>query len=85
MIQGLDIKSIKKHPSLIPLFVVLAAGCTAAVAYTARLALKNPDVSWTPKTKPEPWNDYKDKRYQLLDPAKGRNKAHMERPTSIWS
>ncbi|XP_051161184.1 cytochrome c oxidase subunit NDUFA4-like [Leptopilina boulardi] len=68
LMQGLDLKSIKKHPSLIPLYAVLLAGCATSVLYLARLGLKNPDVSWNLKSKPEPWNDYKDRRYKLLNP-----------------
>ncbi|XP_043465481.1 cytochrome c oxidase subunit NDUFA4 [Leptopilina heterotoma] len=71
--QGLSLKSIKKHPALIPLYVVFAAGCLTSGAYLIRLAVKNPDVSWNLITNPEPWNEYKDKNYKILNPAEGRD------------
>ncbi|MBN3296475.1 cytochrome c oxidase subunit NDUFA4 [Amia ocellicauda] len=46
----------KKHPSLIPLFAFIGAGAAGATLYLARLALRNPDVSWDRKNNPEPWN-----------------------------
>ncbi|KAB0373529.1 hypothetical protein FD755_015188 [Muntiacus reevesi] len=46
----------KRHPSLIPLFMVIGAGGTGAALSVMRLALFNPDVSWDRKNNPEPWN-----------------------------
>ena len=39
----------KNHPSLIPLFVFIAAGGTGAALCVWCLALFNPDVSWDRK------------------------------------
>ncbi|MGH0140066.1 UNVERIFIED_CONTAM: hypothetical protein FKN15_070827 [Acipenser sinensis] len=50
------ISQSKKHPSLIPLFVFIGTGAVGACMYLARLALRNPDVSWDRKNNPEPWN-----------------------------
>ncbi|KAK1160379.1 cytochrome c oxidase subunit NDUFA4-like [Acipenser oxyrinchus oxyrinchus] len=50
------ISQSKKHPSLIPLFVFIGTGAVGAGLYLARLALRNPDVSWDRKNNPEPWN-----------------------------
>ncbi|KAG7507558.1 cytochrome c oxidase subunit NDUFA4-like [Solea senegalensis] len=49
-------KQLKSHPALIPLFIFIGGGVTMSGAYLARLALKNPDVSWDRKNNPEPWN-----------------------------
>ncbi|XP_043312542.1 cytochrome c oxidase subunit NDUFA4-like [Cervus elaphus] len=46
----------KKHPSLIPFFIFIGAGGTAASLYVLHLALFNPDVSWDRKNNPETWN-----------------------------
>lgn len=35
---------MKRHPSLIPLVVIVGVGGVGAFFYTARLALRNPDV-----------------------------------------
>ncbi|KAF4015816.1 hypothetical protein G4228_007334 [Cervus hanglu yarkandensis] len=43
----------KKHPSLIPFFIFIGAGGTAASLYVLHLALFNPDVSWDRKNNPE--------------------------------
>ncbi|CAL7934749.1 unnamed protein product [Xylocopa violacea] len=31
-----------------------------------RLAFRSPDVTWSFKKNPEPWNDYKSKEYKFL-------------------
>uniref|UniRef100_A0A1L8EI39 Putative cytochrome c oxidase subunit ndufa4-like protein n=1 Tax=Haematobia irritans TaxID=7368 RepID=A0A1L8EI39_HAEIR len=66
--QGLGLKSIKKNPALIPLYVCVGAGAVAAVLYTFRLAIKNPDVTWNRSANPEPWEEYKDKQYKFFSP-----------------
>ncbi|XP_018012542.1 cytochrome c oxidase subunit NDUFA4 isoform X2 [Hyalella azteca] len=63
--QGLSFASIKKHPSLIPLYFCLGAGCLMATLYTARLALKNPDVSWNRKVDPN--EAYRTKQYKFYN------------------
>ncbi|XP_018012541.1 cytochrome c oxidase subunit NDUFA4 isoform X1 [Hyalella azteca] len=63
--QGLSFASIKKHPSLIPLYFCLGAGCLMATLYTARLALKNPDVSWNRKVDPN--EAYRTKQYKFFN------------------
>ncbi|XP_041120943.1 cytochrome c oxidase subunit NDUFA4L [Polyodon spathula] len=50
------ISQSKKHPSLIPLFIFIGTGAAGAGLYLARLAMRNPDVSWDRKNNPEPWN-----------------------------
>ncbi|XP_075275378.1 cytochrome c oxidase subunit NDUFA4 isoform X1 [Opisthocomus hoazin] len=46
----------KKHPSLIPLFLIIGSGGVGAGLYLMRLAVFNPDVCWDKKNNPEPWN-----------------------------
>ncbi|KAK0083666.1 hypothetical protein PV325_008440 [Microctonus aethiopoides] len=63
--QGLTWSSIKKNPSLIPLFACGIVGAFGAVGYLMRLAIKSPEVTWSPKKNPNPENYYKDKQYKL--------------------
>ncbi|XP_023655617.1 cytochrome c oxidase subunit NDUFA4 [Paramormyrops kingsleyae] len=49
-------KQLRQHPALIPLLIFIGGGATMSVMYLARLALRNPDVSWDRKNNPEPWN-----------------------------
>ncbi|XP_029311656.1 cytochrome c oxidase subunit NDUFA4 [Cottoperca gobio] len=63
---GTVIKQLKSHPALIPLFVFIGGGAIMSATYLARLALKNPAVSWDRKNNPEPWNSIKpDHQYKL--------------------
>lgn len=52
---GMTIKSLKSHPSLIPLWVSIGGGALLAGAYLTRLATRNPDVCWDRKNNPYPW------------------------------
>ncbi|KAK0182223.1 hypothetical protein PV327_000384 [Microctonus hyperodae] len=63
--QGLTWRSIKKNPSLIPLYACGLVGAVGAVGYLMRLAIKNPDVTWNSKKNPFPQEQYKDKQYKL--------------------
>ncbi|KAK3787680.1 hypothetical protein RRG08_031909 [Elysia crispata] len=47
--QGLTLASLKRHPSLIPLFVCVGGGMAWATYYTLRLCIRNPDVGWVKK------------------------------------
>jgi len=67
--QGLSIASLKKHPSLIPLFVALGLGVGGAAYYTMRLATRCPDVTWNRTTNPEPWQEYANKQYKFYQPS----------------
>jgi len=63
--QGLTIASLKKNPSLIPLYGFMALGAALAALYTGRLALKNPDVSWS---KGSDSNEaYRNKQYKFFN------------------
>jgi len=63
--QGMSLASLKRHPALIPLYICVGAGAVGAALYTLRLATRNPEVTWNRKTNPEPWNEYKEKRYKF--------------------
>ncbi|XP_050316280.1 cytochrome c oxidase subunit NDUFA4 [Anthonomus grandis grandis] len=65
--QGLDLKSLKKHPSLIPLFVCLGAGMIGAALYTIRLAVRNPDVQWQ-RTGEISNEEFRSKQYKFYSP-----------------
>ncbi|KAG8195399.1 hypothetical protein JTE90_001411 [Oedothorax gibbosus] len=66
VMKGLSLKDLRKHYSLIPLFVILGGGMMLSAGYLARLAFFQPEVSWRKKNNPEPWNEYAEKRYKLL-------------------
>ncbi|XP_014468489.1 PREDICTED: cytochrome c oxidase subunit NDUFA4 [Dinoponera quadriceps] len=78
--QGLSASSIKKNPSLLPLYACIGAGGLLALWYTLRLAIRSPDVSWLNKKEAEPWNYYKDKQYKLLSPARDYSKEKSPTP-----
>jgi len=65
-LSGLSIKSMKKHPAIIPIYVLIGMGMGLAGFYTARLALKSPEVTWNRRTNPEPWNYYSDKQHKFV-------------------
>ncbi|KAL3837534.1 hypothetical protein ACJMK2_022883 [Sinanodonta woodiana] len=46
LMAGLTAASLKKHPSLIPLYFFVGSGCLAAGLYTLRLCVSTPDVSF---------------------------------------
>jgi len=75
--QGLTIASLKKNPSLIPLYGFMALGAALAALYTGRLALKNPDVSWS---KGSDSNEaYRNKQYKFYN-ARGVDWSTYECP-----
>lgn len=41
-------------------------GTAMATAYIARLALVNPDVTWSRTKNPEPWERYRNKQYKVF-------------------
>ncbi|XP_034449462.1 cytochrome c oxidase subunit NDUFA4L [Hippoglossus hippoglossus] len=49
-------KQLSSHPALIPLFIFIGGGVVMSMSYLARLALRNPEVSWDRNNNPEPWN-----------------------------
>ncbi|XP_014681815.1 PREDICTED: cytochrome c oxidase subunit NDUFA4-like [Priapulus caudatus] len=61
--KGLTMKSLRNHPSLMPLFASVGFGCILAGAYLYRLAVKSPEVSWDRKNNPYPWEKI-NARYQ---------------------
>lgn len=62
---GLPIGFFKRNYPLIPLFLAVGFGVFGAAGYTLRLAFRNPDVTWSLKKNPEPWQEYSDKQYKL--------------------
>merc|ERR1712215_411291 len=68
--QGLSIASLKKHPALIPLFVSCGAGVVWAAFYTARLAIRNPDVTWAHVKNPHPQQEWATKQYKFYSPVR---------------
>ena len=60
----MTVGSIKTHYSLIPLYGVMGVAMAVVVAYVWRLATLTTDINWSKKE--EPYNYYRDKRFQLL-------------------
>ncbi|XP_055373880.1 cytochrome c oxidase subunit NDUFA4 [Condylostylus longicornis] len=78
--QGIGLNSLKKNPALIPLYVCVGAGAIGAVYYTLRLATRNPDVTWSRKNNPEPWQHYRDKQYKFYSPIRDYSKTESPAP-----
>ncbi|XP_033099243.1 cytochrome c oxidase subunit NDUFA4-like [Anneissia japonica] len=57
--QGLSMKTLRHHYSLVPLFISVGAGALLAAYYLGRLAIKSPDASWDRKNNPHPWTKIK--------------------------
>ncbi|XP_067127511.1 NADH dehydrogenase [ubiquinone] 1 alpha subcomplex subunit 4-like 2 [Centruroides vittatus] len=76
---GFSLQTFKRHPSLIPLVVIVGSGMVMSAAYLLRLALKSPDVSWDRKNNPEPWQHYEGKQYKFYSPLTDYSKK-PERP-----
>lgn len=57
-------EGIKRNPVVSPVVFCIVLGVTMATAYTARLAICSPDVSWTKNR--EPWNAYEHKEYKFI-------------------
>jgi NADH dehydrogenase (ubiquinone) 1 alpha subcomplex subunit 4 len=45
----------------------LGVGVAGAGYYILRLATRCPDVSWSKKGNLEPWQEYADKQYKVID------------------
>ncbi|KAF7389947.1 hypothetical protein HZH68_011804 [Vespula germanica] len=56
ILGGLTFSSLKKN---------YPASMGGATFYTLRLAFRNPDVTWSLKNNPEPWEEYRDKQYKF--------------------
>ena len=61
--SGMSIASMKKHYSLIPLFVIMGWAAVVVVAYCGRLAFHR-DTNWFKRQ--EPWHYYSDKRAKVF-------------------
>lgn len=57
---------MRKNPSVLPVVGCIVLGVAMATAYTLRLALLNPDVTWNSRKNQFPQNYYEDKNYKLV-------------------
>ncbi|KAG7505510.1 cytochrome c oxidase subunit NDUFA4 [Solea senegalensis] len=74
-------KQLINHPALIPLFIFIGGGVAMSMGYLARLALKNPDVSWDRKNNPEPWNKLgPNDQYKFYSVSIDYSKLNKDRP-----
>ncbi|XP_062540309.1 cytochrome c oxidase subunit NDUFA4 [Armigeres subalbatus] len=81
--QGMSLASIKKNPALIPLYVCVGLGAVAAVFYTARLALRSPEVTWNRKGNPEPWEEFRNKQHKFFSPI--RDYSNIQSPAPKYT
>ena len=72
---GMSMEEIKKHYSLIPIFVVLGVAVIVPALYCARLATKSTDVSFSKNV--APWDDYTDKAFKFINIS---GKEHIPSP-----
>ncbi|KAJ8979936.1 hypothetical protein NQ317_003678 [Molorchus minor] len=77
--QGLTIKSLKKHKALIPLYVCVGFGMVGAVFYTGRLALRNPDVQWN-RSGEISNEEFRTKQYKFYSPNVDYSKLESPAP-----
>ncbi|XP_055315045.1 cytochrome c oxidase subunit NDUFA4 [Sitodiplosis mosellana] len=63
-----SIATLKKHPALIPLVVIIGIGGGLAGGILWRLATQSPDVTWNRSGNPEPWEKYRNKQYKFYSP-----------------
>ncbi|CAB3360771.1 Hypothetical predicted protein [Cloeon dipterum] len=71
---------MKKHPSLIPLFLCIGVGTAGAVYYILRLATRNPDVTWNRNTNPLPNQEFANKQYKFYSPIRDYSKIESPAP-----
>lgn len=65
-VSPFTIAGIKRNPSVIPVVGCIVLGTVMAAAYTIRLALFNPDVTWNSRKNNEQWNYYEKRNYKFL-------------------
>jgi len=64
--RGIQRAFLRRYPNATALLGVVGATVGIGVFFLARAAIKSPDVVWDRKTNPEPWNEYRHKRYHLF-------------------
>lgn len=77
-VSGFSIEGIRRNPSVIPVVGCIVLGVAMATAYTIRLALFNPDVTWNSRRNPRPQDAYEHKEYKLIqaEPFDAKNYQH---------
>jgi len=65
-LSGLNWKTIKKNPAILPIYILTGFGLFLAGSYVVRLATRNPEVTWSRSRNPEPWDEYKNKQYKFV-------------------
>ena len=66
-LQGMDLKSMKHHTALIPLFAIMGLGMTWVTYYCFRLASSTTDVNWSKKHEPQEY--YRNKQFKFFNPS----------------
>eukprot|EP00093_Oithona_nana_P002990 02990.XXX_101774_101356_1 [CDS] Oithona nana genome sequencing. len=64
-IQGMDLKSVKHHTALIPLFAIMGLGMTWVAYYCFRLASSTTDVNWKKVHTPQEY--YRNKQFKFYN------------------
>lgn len=51
-----QVAAASKNVEIVPLIAIVSGATAMAIAALVRAAVKNPDVSWSKSSNPEPWN-----------------------------
>ena len=67
--QGMNVKSLKHHVALQPLFVIIGAGLIFVGSYVIRLASKTTDINWSKeKDYTKVMAYYENRQFKMLNP-----------------
>jgi len=77
--SGLTPTDMKKHYSIIPIYIMTIAALAMAGCYVYRLGSKHPEVSWT-KANPEPWEEYRNRQYKFVSSGRDYTKGSSAPP-----
>merc|ERR1719228_2208285 len=70
LMQGLSVKSLKRHVALQPLFIIMTAGIIFVGAYCGRLAFKGHDVNFSKVKDPVgPMSTLENKQFKMFNPS----------------
>ena len=69
---------MKKNPSVLPVVFCMVLGVGMATAYTLRLAIYNPDVTWNSRKNKFPNDYYENREYKFIqmEPFDVKNYQH---------
>lgn len=71
--NAFSVAALKKHWGLIPTVAICGAACVMCASYVAHMALRKPDLSWTP------WRYSTDPPYVNIKPTEVRKFINMHK------